>query len=114
MTPAEDTPHLETVTIFRSRLATGHDAEFAELEAATEARVRSLGGLVEFKTFVAPDGERLSLVVFEGQDAHERWREDELHQAAQRAGKARLFSSFEVLVCRLERRSASRPRQVGA
>ena len=56
--------HSEMVTVFRSRLAVEHEEEYRRLAAELEEKVRALGGLVEFKTFVAEDGERLSLVVF--------------------------------------------------
>jgi heme-degrading monooxygenase HmoA len=94
----------EIVTVFRSHLAAEHEEEYRLLAAATEERARNLGGLVEFKSFVAPDGERLSLVIFRDRAAHERWRADELHRSAQRAGWERLYERFEILTCPLEHR----------
>lgn len=94
------------VTVFRSRLDPAHLQEYEEFAEATEAAARASEGFVDFKTFVADDGERCSIVVFSDRASHERWRSDPLHRDAQRAGRERLYESFEILACQLVRRTA--------
>jgi len=61
-------------------------------------------GLVDFKTFVAPDGERVSLVTFDTVAHHEAWRDDPEHRPAQRRGRHEFYRECTVSVC-LELRS---------
>ncbi len=88
------------VTVFRSRLRA--DAEvngYAELAAAMEARARQMPGFVDFKTFAAQDGERVSLVVFETRAHHDAWRDDPEHRRAQQRGRDELYASYTIMVC---------------
>jgi heme-degrading monooxygenase HmoA len=95
------------VTVFRSRLrpdatANGYD----ELASVMEDRARAMPGFVDFKTFTADDGERLSLVVFDSDEHQAAWREDPEHRAAQRRGRDDFYAEFSISVCReLRRRS---------
>jgi heme-degrading monooxygenase HmoA len=102
------------VTVFRSRLDPAHLAEYGEIAEATEAGARASEGFVDFKTFVADDGERCSIVVFADRASHERWRSDPLHREAQRAGWDRLYERFEILACQLVRRTVHRACNGGA
>jgi heme-degrading monooxygenase HmoA len=88
------------VTVFRSRLR--DDAEtngYEELAAAMEARARQMPGFVDFKTFVAPDGERVSLVTFDTTAHHEAWREDPAHRSAQQRGRDDFHLEYTISVC---------------
>jgi len=88
------------VTIFRSRLRVEAGEEYETVAEATEERARRAPGFVEFKTFAAPDGERVSIVVFDSAEHHRAWREDPLHREAQRLGRERFYEEFEITVCR--------------
>ncbi len=102
MEPGTDQP---VVTVFRSRLR--DDAEtngYGELAAAMEARARQMPGFVEFKTFAAPDGERVSLVTFDTVAYHEAWREDPEHRSAQQRGRDDFYLEYTISVCRELRR----------
>jgi heme-degrading monooxygenase HmoA len=88
------------VTVFRSRLrddAQGYDAT-AE---AMESRARAAPGFVDFKTFVADDGERVSLIVFESRATHDAWRADPVHVDAQRRGRRDWYAEYRIQVCEL-------------
>ena len=96
------------VTIFRSRLRSDAGAEYAELAPRMEARARSMPGLLDFKTFTADDGERVSVVVFETWEQHCAWRDDPEHRRAQARGRERLYAEYSIQVCReVRRRSLS-------
>jgi heme-degrading monooxygenase HmoA len=88
------------VTVFRSRLRPEVDEEYRELAARMEARARAMPGLVDFKTFTAEDGERVSIVVFDSWGHHEAWRTDEEHRVAQGRGRAELYETYAVQVAR--------------
>ena len=99
------------VTVFRSRLLPGAEANgYGELAARMEARARTMPGFIDFKTFTAGDGERLSLIAFDTMENHQAWREDPEHRAAQRIGRESFYAEYSVYVCEGRRhRSFRRP-----
>jgi heme-degrading monooxygenase HmoA len=99
----------QSVTVFRSRLRPDVPADYDELADALEARARTFPGFVEFKMFSASDGERLALVTFASDEAEAAWRDDEQHRAAQRQGRERYYSEYDVAVCSVQRRHAWPP-----
>jgi heme-degrading monooxygenase HmoA len=62
----------------------------------------SMPGFIERKTFVAEDGERLTLVTFASREEQHAWRDHPEHRAAQRAGVERLYSEYRIQVCTLD------------
>jgi heme-degrading monooxygenase HmoA len=67
-------------------------------------------GFVDFKSFSSPDGERVSLVVFDTREHHEAWRKDPEHRAAQRRGRDEFYSEYSIHVCeQLHRRDFTAP-----
>ena len=52
----------QIVTVFRSRLRDDADPRYEALDEALRERARSLGGMVDVKSFVADDGERVTLI----------------------------------------------------
>jgi heme-degrading monooxygenase HmoA len=102
MTPGPMTPDTTMVTVFRSRLRDeheGYEATAAEMEDAA----RAMAGFVDFKTFTADDGERVSIVVFDSPDSHAAWRNDPRHRAAQRRGREEWYAEYRIQVCTLDR-----------
>jgi len=92
---------MAVVTVFRSRLHDpheGYDQTADEMEAAARARP----GFVDFKTFQAEDGERVSIVVFDSPEAHAAWRDDPQHRAAQQRGREEWYAEYQIQVCSLE------------
>ena len=92
---------MTVVTIFRSRLRDTHEG-YDETADEMEAAARAMPGFVDFKTFQADDGERVSLVVFDSRDAHEAWRDDPRHQAAQQRGREEWYAEYHIQVCSME------------
>jgi len=93
---------MAVVTVFRSRLRPEAVAEYAPLADRMAQLAESMPGFVERKSFVADDGERVTLVVFASPEDQRRWREHPEHRAAQRAGVERLYSEYRIQVCTLE------------
>jgi heme-degrading monooxygenase HmoA len=92
------------LTIFRSRLRADAGAPYETLAAEMESAARAMPGFLEFKTFVADDGERVSLVLFASEESHNNWRDDPRHRAAQALGRERFYDEYDIAVCPLERR----------
>ena len=101
-----DTAH-PVVTVFRSRLLADAEANgYGELAAHMEDRARMMPGFVDFKTFAAIDGERLSVIVFDTIAHQHAWRDDLEHRAAQQRGRDTFYSEYSISVCQeLTRRS---------
>lgn len=56
-------------------------------------------GFIDFKTFVAPDGERVSLVVFDTRAHHDAWRNDPDRRSAQQRGRDSFYRDYTIAVC---------------
>jgi heme-degrading monooxygenase HmoA len=93
------------VTIFRSRLKPGADAEYAEWAARISALAATMPGYVSHKGFVAADGERVTIVEFDSEDAQRAWRAHPDHVAAQAKGRRDFYAEYRLQVCRVERES---------
>ena len=91
------------VTIFRSRLHREHEKEYARVAADMKSLAHTMPGFVSMKTFSAEDGERVSIVEFASQDAHDAWRAHPRHREAQKLGREKFYSAFRIQVCRVER-----------
>jgi len=88
----------QVVTVFRSRLRDTAGHEYESTAAAMFDAARHMPGFVDFKTFVAEDGERVSLITFADRASHDAWRDDSRHRAAQRA-RDRFYASYQIQVC---------------
>jgi len=88
----------QVVTVFRSRRRAGSDAAYGTLAGAMLDAARAVPGFVDFATFEAADGGRVSLVTFASQEAHDTWRDDPRHRAAQAQGRAELYEWYSVQV----------------
>jgi len=92
------------LTVFRSRLrAEAASLGYHELAEDMERRARAMPGFVEFKTFVADDGERLSVVMFDNIDDHNGWRDDPEHLAARRRGIGEFYAGYDITVAEVFR-----------
>jgi heme-degrading monooxygenase HmoA len=88
----------QVVTVFRSRLR--EDAAPGYHDTADEmlALARQMPGFVDFKSFHADDGERVSLVTFADQASQDGWREHVAHREAQRRGRADWYAAYSIQV----------------
>jgi heme-degrading monooxygenase HmoA len=88
----------QVVTVFRSRLRVDADPRYEALDAELRARAHALGGLVDVTSFVAEDGERVTVVTFEDRASHERWATDAVHRDAQRLGRDGVYAAYSIQV----------------
>lgn len=92
------------LVVFRSRMRA--DADLAAYEA-TSARLHELvsahPGFVSIETFTAPDGEEVSLELFESEESVRAWRENAEHREAQRRARTEFYESYSVQVTQVLR-----------
>jgi heme-degrading monooxygenase HmoA len=92
------------LTVFRSRLRDDNVEEYRETAARMEKLARSMPGLLEFKTFTAEDGERVSVIVFDTPEHHEAWRRHAEHLEAQQRGRDAFYANYDITVADVRRR----------
>jgi len=93
------------LTVFRSRLREENVAEYQAVDPRMEELARGMPGLLEFKTFTADDGERVSIIVFDTPEHHAAWRRHSEHVEAQRLGRDRLYEFYDITVAEVVRRN---------
>jgi heme-degrading monooxygenase HmoA len=91
------------VTIFRSRLNEGQNDDYFTMAKQMSSLAREVPGYISHKSFVADDGERVTLVEFETEEALQTWRVDRQHAEAKRQGIATFFSHYRYQICTLLR-----------
>lgn len=88
----------QVVTVFRSKLRADAAPGYHETADEMLTLAREMPGFVDYKAFVADDGERVSLVTFDGQEAQAAWRDHVEHRAAQERGRAHWYATYSVQV----------------
>ena len=96
------------VTVFRSRLRPEAEGEYMSMAERMHELASAMPGYISHKTFVAEDGERLTLVEFESEEAQRAWAVHPEHVEARKLGRTRFFSEYRLQICNLVRDSADR------
>ena len=91
-------PNKQIVTVFRNRLRPGAEKDYEELAPHISDLAHSMSGFVEAKTFVAADGERVTVVTFEDRESHNAWRDHPEHKIAQQRGIAEFYETYSIQV----------------
>lgn len=91
------------VTIFRSRLRPEAQEEYAEWAARMAELAKTMPGYVSQKTFVAEDGERVTLAEFESEEAQRAWKAEPKHRHAQKKGREEFYLEYRIQVCEIKR-----------
>ena len=91
-------PGPEVITIFRNRLVDDAGAEYAALAPHIAQLAQSMPGFIDSKTFTAADGERVTLVTFANQEAHNGWRDHPEHVTARARGVEEFYSTYSIQV----------------
>lgn len=95
------------VIVFRSRLDPEHVTAYHEMAARMRALAEGMPGFISFKTFNADDGERVSVIEFESEDALRAWREHPEHREAQQLGRSMFYAEYQIQVCSILRQYGS-------
>jgi heme-degrading monooxygenase HmoA len=96
----------QIVTVFRSRRHAAHQQEYDDTVARMVELARAMPGFVDYKFFVADDGERVALATFESIDTQQAWRGHVEHRLAQEAGRDRFYAEYSLQVCTCVRTSS--------
>jgi heme-degrading monooxygenase HmoA len=94
------------VTVFRSRLKPGVLDEYVAMANRMNEIVKTMPGYISDTDFIAEDGERVTVVEFESEEALRAWRRHPEHIMAQEKARAVYFSSYRIQVCELLREAA--------
>lgn len=101
MTPNTEPDGPPILTVFRSRLRPESEAEYHEAAGRILELARTMPGFLDFKSFEADDGERVSVITFSSRAAQRAWRDHPEHRAAQQLGRDRFYASYDISVCEL-------------
>jgi heme-degrading monooxygenase HmoA len=67
---------------------------------------KTMPGFVDFKSYKADDGERISVVWWRDKETMAAWKAHPRHQIAQRAGRAKWYQTFTIEVAEVVRSGA--------
>jgi heme-degrading monooxygenase HmoA len=97
--------------LFRSRFSDKVDDEYDRTERYLMEKVQKHAGsdLVQIKSYVSDDGERLALIWWRNPETLAWWRSDPEHRAAQRLGRELWYSFYELTVTEVIRTSSNSP-----
>jgi heme-degrading monooxygenase HmoA len=104
------------ITLFRSRLRPEAHEEYERWAGRMARLAATMPGFVSLETYGADDGARISVIAFDSEVTHGAWRDHPEHREAQRLGRERFYSEYDIQVCTPVRRyafshSAARPAQ---
>src|SRR4051794_9794851 len=91
----------DVVVIFRTRRKVEDDPEYAELAPKIETLARQSPGFVDMKSYVADDGEHVTVARFDTAADMRAWRDNAEHRIAQRLGREKFYASYDIAVCSL-------------
>jgi heme-degrading monooxygenase HmoA len=94
------------ITVFRSRVKPEMLEEYARWAARMAELAKSMPGYLSHKGFVAEDGEKVTIVEFESEEAQRAWAVHPEHVEAKKKGRKDFYSEYRVQVCTLQRESA--------
>jgi heme-degrading monooxygenase HmoA len=93
------------VVLFRSRLRDDAGQSYSDTATAMLDAAKTMPGFVDFKSFKADDGERLSVVRWSDLASMEAWRTHAGHMEAKRRGRAEWYSEFHIEIAEVIKRS---------
>jgi heme-degrading monooxygenase HmoA len=94
------------VTVFRKRMNPGAQDEYDSMAGRMSELARTIPGHISHKGFVAADGEQVTIVEFESEQALQEWRIHPEHGVAKRRAVKTLFSEYKFQICSVIRERA--------
>ena len=94
------------VVLFRSRLTASAGEDYSQMAAEMLATAKDMPGFIDFKSFKADDGERISVIWWQDQETLRAWRNHPRHLVAQQAGRSKWYESYRIEVAEVVRQSA--------
>jgi heme-degrading monooxygenase HmoA len=93
------------LVLFRSKLVEEPHG-YAEMAEEMENLARRMPGFVDVKSYLAEDGERLTVVRWQDHETMRQWREHARHAMAQRAGRERWYAWYKMDVAEVVRETS--------
>jgi len=90
------------VTVFRSRLRPGTDEAYVVVANDMSRLAHAMDGFIDEKFYIAPDGERVTIVRFADMATQRSWATHPDHLDAQRRGREEFYSWFHITVAQEE------------
>jgi heme-degrading monooxygenase HmoA len=97
------------LTVFRTRLRPGIEAELEPVGARMYELASSMPGFVSYREYQSADGESVAIVEFESKETLAAWRKHPEHLAAQASGRNRWFADYRIQVCEVVREYSFKP-----
>ena len=93
------------LVVFRTRLDEAARSAYEPMAKRMVELAEQQPGYLGIKTFVAEDGERVSISEFESMEAAMAWRNHPEHQKAQELGMSMFYLEYELITCQPLRHS---------
>lgn len=93
------------VAVFRARVREDKAQEYYKSADEMADIARSMPGFVSFKTYTAPDGERVSIHEWESSEALAAWRDHPRHVEMQQYGRDNFYEEYTLYVLNEPRES---------
>jgi heme-degrading monooxygenase HmoA len=93
------------VILFRSKLTDAAAEGYGDMAMEMLTRAKQMPGFIDFKSFKADDGERLSVIRWQDEETLKAWREDLRHLVAQNLGREKWYEYYKIEVTQLIRES---------
>lgn len=93
------------VTVFRSRLRPDAIDEYMQWVRRMSEIATSMPGYLSHKVFTAEDGERVTIVEFEGSESQDEWASHPEHVQAKAKGRDDFYAEYKLQVCEVVRES---------
>jgi len=91
------------LTVFRSRLKPGVEAQLEPVGARMYELASSMPGFVSYREYQAADGEGVAIVEFESEAALAAWRNHPEHREVQARARSQWFADYRIQVCEVVR-----------
>lgn len=88
---------------FRSKLVDDDREGYVRMAEAMDAHARTFQGFVGVKSFLADDGERLTVVWWRNEASLNAWSEDARHRVAQHRGREKWYEYYKMDVAQIVR-----------
>jgi heme-degrading monooxygenase HmoA len=93
------------VTVFRSRVRKETLSDYVPLATRMSELATKMPGYLSHKGFVADDGERVTIVEFESEEAHRAWAQHAEHVEAKKKGRSTFYAEYKIQICVVQRES---------
>jgi heme-degrading monooxygenase HmoA len=93
------------VTVFRTRLRPESVDQYGTWADRMSELAKTMPGYISHKGFVAPDGERVTIVEFEDEESQKGWSRQSEHMEAQKKGRSDFYSEYKIQVCTVQRQN---------